>query len=674
MLIRVYFCFAGLKVNIKNYDLFEKWVSSAKSEAAKAVADHIKLVLHLTDISDGVNKEIEKVSYFFCLRADAKWRACCRNRAYFLKRHKQWLESEITLPARVIASKNEAEKMDTSDVPSTSRGRPRKAFDCSSLKTKKRRVQKLVDNYSFEELSFAANLVAHNSPEKLNKQPSLTDQQLIALYLDLDLSERKYIVLRDTVNSVHPDLLPSLYQLRKIKKQFYEADIKCTEISAKICLQELLNKTAESIIKDKLNEISGCLTATLTCKWGLDGSGGHSTYKQKFLDSTHSDEYLFLIALSPLNLVDSKTTIKIWENPRPASTHYCRPIKFIFSKENKNLIKYEEAEIQGQISNLETYVIFINGHEIEINFSILFTMLDGSVCNTLTETNASSRCFICGATPKEMNNETIVSQKTPKVENFRFGLSPLHLWIRCFECLLHIAYKLPFKSWQLRGDENKKALEERKKDLQTKFKQTMGLLVDKPKPGYGSTNDGNTAKRFFYNPEISSEITGVDVTLIKHFSIILRILASGRIININKFSVLLQDTKKLYLSLYGWYYMPSSIHKLLIHGTDIISFFELPIGQLTEEALEACHKVIRKNRLTHTRKTSRLSSNKDLFLYLLLNSDPLISSQRKIISRKPTTFDKEIEEYFEMDISTTYPLPEVSDFGSLSEDTLSDSD
>ncbi|KAK4884126.1 hypothetical protein RN001_000397 [Aquatica leii] len=39
----------------------------------------------------------------------------------------------------------------------------------------------------------------------------------------------------------------------------------------------------------------------------------------------------------------------------------------------------------------------------------------------------------------------------------------------------------------------------------------MGLLVDKPKPGYGSTNDGNTARKFFSNP----------------FFIILRMLSSG---------------------------------------------------------------------------------------------------------------------------------------------------
>ncbi|KAG8316980.1 hypothetical protein J6590_035856 [Homalodisca vitripennis] len=30
----------------------------------------------------------------------------------------------------------------------------------------------------------------------------------------------------------------------------------------------------------------------------------------------------------------------------------------------------------------------------------------------------------------------------------------------------------------------------------------MGLIVDKPKPGYGNPNDGNSARNFFKNPAL----------------------------------------------------------------------------------------------------------------------------------------------------------------------------
>lgn len=156
----------------------------------------------------------------------------------------------------------------------------------------------------------------------------------------------------------------------------------------------------------------------------------------------------------------------------------------------------------------------------------------------------------------------------------------------------------------------------------------MGLLVDIPKPGYGTTNDGNTARRFFSNPELSSEITGVDKDLIFKFGLILRTLAAGREINMDTFKELILETKNLYLSKYSWYYMPSSVHKLLLHAKDIIRFFDLPIGVLSEEALEARHKEIRKTRLDHTRKSSRVNSITDLINYLLITSDPYISNIR----------------------------------------------
>ncbi|KAJ8953465.1 hypothetical protein NQ318_023584 [Aromia moschata] len=55
-----------------------------------------------------------------------------------------------------------------------------------------------------------------------------------------------------------------------------------------------------------------------------------------------------------------------------------------------------------------------------------------------------------------------------------------------------------------------KNVEQRSEEIKRKFKNQMGLIVDKPKPGYGNSNDGNTARRFFKNPELSGEITGFD--------------------------------------------------------------------------------------------------------------------------------------------------------------------
>lgn len=91
---------------------------------------------------------------------------------------------------------------------------------------------------------------------------------------------------------------------------------------------------------------------------------------------------------------------------------------------------------------------------------------------------------------------------------------------------------------------------DRKKKIQNSFKEEMGLLVDIPKAGFGNTNDGNTSRRFFSDPETSSRIIGVDVNLIKKCSAILEALSSGLNIDVKKFEYFAEQTVKLYVDLY----------------------------------------------------------------------------------------------------------------------------
>jgi hypothetical protein len=173
-------------------------------------------------------------------------------------------------------------------------------------------------------------------------------------------------------------------------------------------------------------------------------------------------------------------------------------------------------------------------------------------------------------------------------------------------------------------------LKQKKLKIQNEFRSRLGLLVDMPKQGFGSSNDGNTARRFFKNYKISSEITGVSEVLIYHFYVILQCLSSGENINIDKFEVYCWETAELYTNLYSWYYMPPSVHKILIHGSSIIKSFVLPIGILSEEAQESRNKDIKRYRESYSRKSSRININTDIFQRLLLSSDPLISSFRKV--------------------------------------------
>ena len=275
-------------------------------------------------------------------------------------------------------------------------------------------------------------------------------------------------------------------------------------------------------------------------------------------------------------------------------------------------------------------------------------MIDGKVCNTITGQKSTQSCYICSAKPSDMNNFQKLESLTPNKDTYKLGLSTLHAWIRCFEYLLHISYKLVIfprasSKARLTAAETEK-VQKNKKEIQDNFKLKLGLNVDMPKQGFGNTNDGNTARAFFKNPAITSEITGVDTGLIKRFHVILTTLSSGYEIDVDKYALYCRDTAKMCINLYGWYTMPPSVHKILFHGAAIIEAAPLPIGMMSEDAQEANHKKLKYVRLAHTRKHDRTDCNRDLLNACLVSSDPVTSSKRSLPKKATSsqTLDKEV--------------------------------
>jgi len=76
--------------------------------------------------------------------------------------------------------------------------------------------------------------------------------------------------------------------------------------------------------------------------------------------------------------------------------------------------------------------------------------------------------------------------------------------------------------------------------------------------------------------------------------------------------------------------MPLSLHKVLIHGCDIMKALNAPMIWFSEEPQEANNKVFRKARSEHSRMCQRNITNENIFHYQLISSDPVISSLRDI--------------------------------------------
>ena len=189
------------------------------------------------------------------------------------------------------------------------------------------------------------------------------------------------------------------------------------------------------------------------------------------------------------------------------------------------------------------------------------------------------------------------------------------IFFRFMECILHIAYRIDFAT-HMRNTPEKKALSaQRQTEIQNAFKSEMGLLLDIPKTGSGTSNDGNTARRFFEDPKKTTRLLQLDrpqlkgkaEKLIERFSIILKTLNSGFLIDVDAFQLFCSETAQLYChkELFKWYPMPPAVHRVLIHGAEIIRAAKVPIGVLSEEPQESRNKDIKNYREMRARKCSR---------------------------------------------------------------------
>lgn len=598
-------------------------------------------------------KEICKIENFV-KTFDKKWKAVNYSNAKFKSKFADWLESSVQF-----------------SICLSTPGAPSKEYEDLGPKSKQKRLSTYLSTMSTDEVSDTfiamlkkkdqpmeavkiANVLPTASPKRLKRivksipTPSsdsvFTEEEAIALMLQLELSRGKYIILRNALKGKGVNVLPSYDALQERKKNIIPAGIQISDRKAIVGISPLLENTASRIVSilsaDQLEKINSS-KLQLVCKWGCDGSSLLSEYKQ-FSESEISDYKSILMAsMVPLRLrkyadKDSASTSfeDIWINPSPGSKSFCRPISFEYTKETKIATQQLVHTIESEIKLLQPISIEVENYSFNISFDMKLTMIDGKVCNSLTETSSNWNCSICGEKKTQFAN---ISKNTKINEDvLKFGISPLHARIRFLEHFLHIAYDLKYRSItenvykSVNKNEELKIMRAREKQrIQEEFKQQTGLNIDKPLVGYGSTNDGNTARRFFNNFETTSEITGLDKELLRQVNIILIAINSKHKINTDKFGDYCAEVSRKLLTLYPWKDMTPTVHKVLCHGKIIMENSILPLGELTEEPQESRNRDFKHVHQFGSRKCSRQSQNEDIFQTLILSSDPVLSHMRK---------------------------------------------
>lgn len=478
--------------------------------------DYIINKYNIENCPSTTEKELKTKIKVFITKLRSKWGECHNMQERFFNKHAKWLSEEFQVPqfSNIEAVTPRKKRI---------QGRPKKSFEECSLRTKQRNVQTLVNNVSPEQLSYAAEsslvktgrrktakvikLALEASPKSLRKMQHVKEtpllqnyspEEALALIINTNLTKEHYINIQRGAKTRGANIYPAYNTISEVKKKCYPNNISISESEAAIPLQDLLDLTIRRLFEVQSEVFQLHLPTEVEqidvhYKWGLDGSGGHSIYKQTFTNNPkYSDSNIVISTIVPLEMsvVHREKKFIFWKNFTPSSTKYCRPICFKLVKENNETTKQIYDSIVQQIQNLKPTDIVLNAEKsIQFKHLPICTMMDGKTCNVLTDTASTQACNICQVTPKDINDLENVRARPCNISAFKFGISVLHSYLRCYEYLLHIAYKMELKQWQSRGDTAKNAVKDRKKYITDLFYEKMGLVVDQPKQGGGNSNE-----------------------------------------------------------------------------------------------------------------------------------------------------------------------------------------
>ena len=129
-----------------------------------------------------------------------------------------------------------------------------------------------------------------------------------------------------------------------------------------------------------------------------------------------------------------------------------------------------------------------------------------------------------------------------------------------------------------------------------------------------------------------SELDNIQ-TIHVNLEVILRILSSkNHKIDIDQFRNLCRDTYLNILKHFSWVDLTPTAHKVLAHAPELLENNQcMGVGHLSEEGLEACHKIMRRFRANWKLQKNYDTTLKDLIRKLCLVSDPLFYSYRKVL-------------------------------------------
>ena len=223
-----------------------------------------------------------------------------------------------------------------------------------------------------------------------------------------------------------------------------------------------------------------------------------------------------------------------------------------------------------------------------------------------------------------------------------------HSYIRSLSFFENLIYRINANCRQMgRGKplgSKKQDISDAKDKFRKDAKEKLSMKLDCPDPvgAGGNTDTAESGRRFFHEKNVDAVIAlftnGTEKekstlrVLHRNFSVILRHVSSKEHkIDVDAFESLCKETNILIAREFPWSTIPPSIHRLLAHSAERIQVNNgYGLGNLSEEPLEAQHKLLRTAREILARKTSLYDNLFDVYTFLYTRSDPIIRSKRRV--------------------------------------------
>jgi len=363
------------------------------------------------------------------------WQSCSRHEETLKKKYDDWLSDAIqilTCDAEILST--QSKRTD----------RPSLEFSAMSGRPKRRKIEEFRTSNTTEELAYAIRMSLRSSGQLLASnvvkdvtstsprvskyvtafsevERTLSDDAALSVLVEHKFSKRAYQKVKKVDKENNCKLYLSYNNVLQAKKRCYPCtSIMISQSCAEIKLQDLLDYVTKRILFLQ-REVISTLTVEnvknmhLICKWSCDRSYGQSVYKQKFTEDGKSGENVFFISLVSLQLVykdhESDTEIIVWKNSRP--------IRLQFLHENVESTVNEVGNIKQQMVSLVPFTTQVHGMKICVKYNMTFTMIDSKICNAVSGTKSTLRCYLYGVTFKDFNNIDKILQKKVIETNLR---------------------------------------------------------------------------------------------------------------------------------------------------------------------------------------------------------------------------------------------------------------